>query len=122
MLQRLRYFSVPPIVILRILGAMMLIAVVTIYFTGERLGVIPPIFAEKVQTPEEKAELARRNADVKRRIAARQSRAAAVRSADRSDFIAHSAPARSVAAAPKPAAAPESAPEASADPAAALAE
>jgi hypothetical protein len=72
----------------RILGAMFLIGVASLYFVGQRFGVIPSLIAATSEDPAEQRALNKRNAEVKRLIAARQARAAAVQADDRADFAA----------------------------------
>ncbi len=93
---------------------MFLLTIVAIYFVGEGLGLIPPIFAAAQTTPEERRALAKHNSEVKRLIATRKARAADVRAADRADIQAQTArdapapvvavPAPTSAVAPEPAA------------------
>lgn len=91
-MRQLGYLALPPIVIGRMLAVLFLVAVGSIYFVGQSTGLIPPIFAERTVTEEERQALARHNAEVKRLIAARRARAAAVRAADRADFGAQVSP------------------------------
>jgi hypothetical protein len=107
--RQIAQFSIPPIVFGRILAIMFLLTIAAIYFVGESLGLIPPIFAEVQTTPEERRALAKHNSEVNRLIAARNARGAAVRAADQADMAAQTArdaPTIPVAA-PKPVAAPE---------------
>jgi hypothetical protein len=110
-IRHLSQFSVPAIVLGRILAVMFLLTIVAIYFVGEGLGLIPPIFATAQTTPEERRALAKHNSEVKRLIAARNARAADVRAADQADIAIQTArdapPALEVAAKPVAVAAPE---------------
>jgi uncharacterized iron-regulated membrane protein len=110
LLRPLAHFPIPAIVLGRILAVMFLLTIVAIYFVGEGLGLIPPIFATAQTTPEERRALAKHNSEVKRFIAARNARAADVRAADQADIAiqtARDAPALEGAAKPVAAAAPE---------------
>jgi hypothetical protein len=75
----------------RMLAVLFLGSVVAIYFVGEGLGLIPPIFAEAQTTPEERRALAKHNSEIKRLIAARNARAADVRAADQADIAVQTA-------------------------------
>ena len=85
---------------------MFLLTIVAIYFVGESLGLIPPIFAEAQMSAAERRALAHHNAEVKRLIATRNARAAQVHAADQADMAVQNA--RDVL--PKPVAAPVQAP------------
>jgi hypothetical protein len=89
--RRLEYISLPPIVLGRMLGALLLISIVGFYFVGRDMGLIAPIYSEHETTPEERRALARHNAEVKRLIAIRASRAAAVRDEDHFEQVAQAA-------------------------------
>lgn len=91
MLRYANHFSVPPIVLGRMLAVLFLGSIVAIYFVGEGLGLIPPIFAEARTTPEQRRALAKHNAEVKRLIATRNARAADVRAADQADIAVQTA-------------------------------
>jgi hypothetical protein len=80
--RQISQFPVPAIVLGRILAILFLLTIAAMYFVGESLGLIPPIVAEKLVTPEERRALAKHNAEVKRLIALREARGAAVRSAE----------------------------------------
>lgn len=106
------YFSVPPIVLGRMLAILFLGSIAVIYFVSEGLGLIPPIFAEAQISAEERRALAKHNGEVKRLIAAREARASAVRAADLADIAvqtARDAPSRPVDATPPSTAAEPSA-------------
>lgn len=110
---RLEYVSLPPIVLGRMLGALLLVGIVGFYFVGRDLGLIAPIYSEHQATPEERRALARHNAEVKRLIATRAARAAAVRAEDRVEQAAQAtrdAPPKPVVT-PEPVAPAEPAPE-----------
>ncbi len=102
MIRQLSQFAVPGIVLGRILAILFLLTIVAIYFTGERLGLIPPIFAEVQMSAGEKRAIAAHNAEVKRRILARNARAVAVRAADGADIAAQTARDAPPPAAPPP--------------------
>ena len=101
-LRQLSQFSVPAIVLGRILAILFLLTVVAIYFVGESLGLIPPLFAEQQMSKEERAALAKHNTEVKHLIAVRNARAAHVRAADGADIAAQTARDAPPPAAPPP--------------------
>lgn len=107
------YFSMPPIVLGRMLGALLLASIVGLYFVARSAGLIAPIYSEAAPTAEERRALARHNAEVKRLIAARAAQGAAVRAADRAEQVmqaARDAPPKPIVT-PEPVAGAEPVPE-----------
>lgn len=112
MARRFEFVSVPPIVLARMMAVMLLLAIGAFYFIGQSIGLIPPIYGEKVTTPEERRALAKHNAEVKRLIATRDARAVAVGAADHAEQVAQAAR-DAPPPVPKPVVSPEPVSEAS---------
>jgi hypothetical protein len=88
---RFQFVTVPPIVLGRMLGALVLVSIVAFYFVARNVGMIEPIYSARAASPEERRALGRHNAEVKRVIALREARSVAAGASDRAERIAQAA-------------------------------